>query len=171
MDFNEVLFKRRSIRKYQDQQVEEEKKMKLLKAAMAAPSAGNQQPWHFIVVEDDSRKEDIREIHPYSDMLAEAPLAILVCGDKREERHKGFWVQDCSAAVQNMLLMAENLGLGAVWLGVYPREERAEKFQELFSLPKEVIPLAVVAVGHPAEESGKVDRFKEGRIHQESWQN
>ncbi len=171
MEFSKVLYNRRSIRSYQEKQVEEEKIQELLKAAMAAPSAGNQQPWHFIVVQDKDRLEKIREIHPYSKMLKEAPLAIVVCGDRGEERHEGFWVQDCSAAVQNILLMAENLGLGAVWLGVYPREKRVQQFKELFRLPREVYPLAVVAAGYPAVDSGPVERFSQDKVHQETWQN
>ena len=102
-------------------------------------------------------------------MLKDAPLAIVVCGDERLERYKGFWVQDCSAATQNLLLAAHAVGLGAVWLGVYPVQQRVAKTQDLLGLPEGVIPLAIIAVGHPAERKPPADRYDASRVHRNSW--
>ncbi len=164
-----AIFKRRSIRTYQDKPVAEEHLEKILRAAMAAPSAGNQQPWHFIVIDDRSILKEIPKFHPYANMLNEAPCAIVVCGDTTRERHKSYWVQDCSAATQNMLLMATELGLGSVWLGVYPRDERVSDLRKLLDIPDHIIPLNIVAIGHPAEEKGPSDRYDKARIHHNKW--
>ncbi len=165
----DAIFKRRSIRKYTDQPVSEEQIEKVIRAGMAAPSAGNQQPWHFIVIDDRNILLDITRFHPYSQMLKEAGCAIVVCGDTSLERHKGYWVQDCSAATQNMLLAACELGLGSVWLGVYPREDRVEALQKLLGIPENVIPLCIVSLGYPAEQKEPVDRFNPSRIHRNKW--
>lgn len=169
METFEAIHGRRSIRRYTHQPVSEEMIEKLLRAAMAAPSAGNQQPWHFVVIDDRQLLDAIPQFHPYSAMLREAPLAVVICGDERLERHKGYWVQDCSAATQNLLLAAHALGLGAVWLGVYPVMDRVAKIQELLSLPPQVTPLAIVAVGHPAERKAPEDRFQASRVHRNRW--
>lgn len=165
----EVIFRRRSIRRFSEDNVSDEVVEKLLRAAMAAPSAGNQQPWEFIVVRDKSTFEKVMEFHPYSTPLKEANVAIVVCGDTTRERFAGYWVQDCSAATQNILLEAEHLGLGAVWLGVHPREERVNGLKDLLELPQSIIPLCIVAIGYPLEQRGKVDRFDEAKIHYEKW--
>ncbi len=169
MEAVKAILGRRSIRRYTRQEVPEEAVRSLLVAAMTAPSAGDQQPWQFVVLDDRSVLNAIPEYHEYSAMLREAPLAIVVCGDERLERHKGFWVQDCSASTQNLLLAAHALGLGAVWLGIHPVEQRVEKTKELLGLPDEVIPLAIVAVGHPAERKPPSDRFDASRIHTNRW--
>lgn len=169
MEIFDAIYGRRSIRSYTDAEVPEEDIEVLLRAAMAAPSAGNQQPWHFVVIDDRSILDAIPEYHPYSQMLKEAPLAIAVCGDKREEKHEGFWVQDCSAAVENLLLAAHARGLGAVWLGVYPEQDRVEGTRALLGLPDEVVPLAVVAVGYPGTDKPAMDRYDPDRIHRNVW--
>jgi hypothetical protein len=110
-----------AIRRYTAEKIDGETIRKVLEAGMAAPSAGNQQPWHFIVLDDRTVLDAVPEHHPHSSMIREAPVAILVCGDISAEKHQGYWVQDCAAATQNMLLAVTDLGLGAVWLGVYPR--------------------------------------------------
>jgi len=150
MDALEAIFTRRSIRAYTSEPVSEEDLKVILEAAMNAPSASNRQPWHFIVV-----------------MLAQAPLAIVVCGDTKVS--SSYWQQDCSAATENILLAARALGLGTVWLGVYPREDRVRGISRLFQLPAHVKPLAVIAVGHPAEEKGRVDRWQEEKVHRNRW--
>ena len=171
----ETIFSRRSIRKYTSQPVSEEKVEKLLRAGMAAPTAKNEQPWHFIVINQRELLNRIPEIHPYSQMLREAPVAILVCGDKnlihKEEsrENEGYLVQDCSAVTQNILLAAEEENLGAVWLGVYPVEERMEGITELLKLPKNILPVSLIALGHPAEEKSPIDRYNEERVHYNSW--
>ena len=163
------IINRRSIRSYRADAVSEEQIEHILRAGMAAPSAGNQQPWEFIVVTDRDLLTKITEVHPYSKMLLEAPAAIIVCGNTRREKHKGFWVQDCSAAVQNMLLEATHQGLGSVWLGVHPREDRVDGLKKLFNLPETVIPLAVIALGYAKEQPVPVDRFNTAYIHQNRW--
>ena len=151
MNAIEAIFSRRSIRKYTDQPVPEQFLETLLKAAMSAPSAGNEQPWQFVVIRERQTLDAIPDIHPHSAMLKEAPLAIVVCGDLKLEKHQGYWVQDCSAATENLLVAAQALGLGAVWLGVYPREDRVQGLKRLLQLPQLVIPLCIVSVGFPAE--------------------
>ncbi|MFW5790945.1 MAG: nitroreductase family protein [Bacillota bacterium] len=163
MDFEEVLFNRRSKRSFIDKDVDDNKIKKLLEAAMAAPSAHNKQPWQFVVIRDNEIMDKIMEFHKYSKMLEEAPVAIAVCGDKNA--YKDFWVQDCSAATQNLLLMAENLGLGAVWLGVYPVEEYYPKLADLLELPDDLIPLNVIAIGYSDKESKRRDRYDESKVH------
>ncbi|HZJ58054.1 MAG TPA: nitroreductase family protein [Clostridia bacterium] len=164
-----VIFKRRSIRAYTDRTVPDELIEKVLRAGMAAPSAGNQQPWHFVVIDDRNTLNEIPKIHPHSDMLREASHAIVVCGDIPSQKYEGYWVQDCSAATQNMLLMATELGLGSVWLGVYPIEDRIEALKNLFGMPDEVIPLCIVSIGYPAETKEPEDRFDASRIHKNKW--
>ncbi|NLV91675.1 MAG: nitroreductase family protein [Firmicutes bacterium] len=165
----EFILTRRSIRKYTAEPVAPEDVEDLLRAAMSAPSARNEQPWHFIVITEQEVKEALMEMHPYAKMLVEAPVAILVCGDKTLETSPGYWMIDCSAATQNILLAAHSKGLGAVWLGVYPRQERMEPFAKLMGLPEHVIPFSLVALGHPAEEKPPADRFNPERIRYNRW--
>jgi nitroreductase len=164
-----AIFARRSIRKYENKPVEKELTEKLLAAAMAAPSAGNGQPWHFVVVDDREKLNRITEFHQYSQMLKEAPMAIVVCGDTSNERYSGFWVQDCSAATQNILLEAQDQGLGTVWLGVYPIESHIKNLRELLNLPETVFPLSIIAVGYPNEQKDTVDRYSEDKVHWNVW--
>ena len=163
------IFERRSIRKYSGKPVSDEDIEKLLKAAMAAPSAGNQQPWEFVVIKDRNIMSAVTEVHPYSSMLKESELAIVVCADLDKERHQGYWPQDCAAATENILLEAQHLGLGAVWLGVYPREDRVEGIKKLLELPENIIPLSIIPVGYPAEKKGPANRFDRARIHFDRW--
>ncbi|EQB88005.1 nitroreductase [Clostridium punense] len=163
------ILKRRSIRKYKDIKVSDEFVEDLLRAAMAAPSAGNEQPWEFVVLRDKEVMKRITEIHPYSKMLLNSDVAIVICGDEEKEVFKGYWVQDCSAATENILLAAQDMGLGAVWLGVYPIADRVEKIKELLGLPDNVIPLSIVPVGYPDEEKTPADRFDKTRIHLNRW--
>ncbi len=165
----EILFSRRSIRKYKDKPVEDEKIDMILKAGMAAPSAGNQQPWHFIVIKDRALLDKIPEVHPYSKMLKESPVAIVVIGEPALEKHKDFWIQDCSAATQNILLCAKGLGLGTVWLGVYPDKSRTEGVSKILGLPKGVIPLSIIPIGYPDEEKGEHTWYKEERVRYDKW--
>ncbi|SKA77811.1 Nitroreductase [Caloramator quimbayensis] len=165
----DAIFNRKSIRKYKDIKVSDEIVNYLLKAAMQAPSAGNEQPWEFIVLRDKDVMKKITQVHPYSKMLLEADVAIVVCGDESKEVYKGFWVQDCSAATENILIAAEDKGLGAVWLGVYPHMDRAEAIKEILNLPESVIPLSIIPVGYPDEQKKAADRFNKERIHYDRW--
>lgn len=164
------IFERRSIRQYQDKPVADEYIKKLLRAAMYAPSAGNEKPWHFIVVKNRETLNKIPEFHPYTQMLKQAPLAIIVCGDTSNLKYDGaFWIQDISACVQNILLEGQYLGLGTCWCGVYPREMFVKKVSDLFDLPEHIIPAAIVAVGHPTEQREVRERYNEERVHYEKW--
>jgi nitroreductase len=169
MDTLDAIFTRRSIRKYTDRPVPEELVTGLLKAAMAAPSAGNEQAWQFIVIRDRTLLDAIPKFHPYAAMIKFAPVAILVCGDLTLEKYKGCWVQDCSAAAQNLLLAATAQGLGAVWTAVYPMEDRVTGMRKLLSLPEHVISLSLIPVGYPAEQPAKAERFNSARVHQDRW--
>ena len=163
------IFERRSIRKYADQVVSEDIIEKIIEAGMAAPSAGNEQPWHFIIITDRRILNEIPKFHPYSKMLNEVSCGIVVCGDLSLEKYPGFWVQDCSAATENMLLMAQELGIGSVWLGVYPLEDRVKALKALLRLPDNVIPLSILPIGYPAEKKAPVNRFNPSRVHRNGW--
>ena len=169
MDTIEAIHTRRSIRKYTDEPVSEETIETLLRAAMAAPSAGNEQPWHFAVIDDRKLLDEIPKFHPYSTMLKEAPVAILIAGDLSLETYEGYWVQDCSAATQNLLLAAHAEGLGAVWLGVHPVDEREAGMRKLLGIPDNVIPFSLIALGHPAEQKGREDRYQASRVRRNGW--
>lgn len=169
MEIIEGIITRRSIRKYTDKKISDDQINTLLKSGMYAPSANNKQPWHFIVINDRKILSKIADIHPYAKMLTEAQLAILVCGDELLENGSGYWVVDCSAATQNILLAAHGLGLGAVWLGLHPREERKQAIKELFNLPNNIQPLSLLSIGYPNENKELPDRFKPERIHYNKW--
>jgi nitroreductase len=169
MEVIEAIHTRRSIRKYLDSSVPEESIQKLLAAAMQAPSARNQQPWQFVVIGDRSILTKIAELMPNAAMASKAPLGILVCGDLDLEKSEGYWVVDCAAAVENMLLAAHALGLGAVWCGVYPREPRMEGLKRLIGLPENVIAHSLVVVGYPAEQVRAENRYRAERVHRNRW--
>jgi len=163
------VIERRSIRKYTSEPVDDATVERLLRAAMSAPSAGNQQPWQFVVVRDQELKDRIPSVHPYSAMVPQAPVSILVCGEPERCRWPQYWVQDCSAATENILVEARSLGLGTVWLGVHPLEERVEGLRSLLGIPQSVVPFALVPVGHPAEEKPPSGRYDAGRVHSDGW--
>ena len=169
MEAIEAILSRRSIRKYTVDSIPENVIDELLKVAMSAPSASNEQPWHFVVIDDRRIMDDIPKFHSYSQMLTEAPLAIVVCGDLLLAKGKGWWVQDCSAATQNILIAANAKGLGAVWLGVYPREQRVEGVRKLLGLPEHIIPLCIVSIGYPAERKPPSNRYDPARVHRNKW--
>jgi nitroreductase len=169
MSAMDAIFSRRSIRKFTPDPVSAEMVDELLKAAMAAPSAGDQRPWHFIVIKERDTLARIPTLHPYAAMCPEAALVMAVCADLAAERHPGYWVQDCAAATQNMLVAAQALGLGSVWLGVHPVKDREDNMRALLGLPDNVMPFALVALGYPAEHKPQAQRFDQTRIHQERW--
>ncbi len=169
MDAMNAILSRRSIRRYTDQPVSDETIKKLLEAAMSAPSAGNEQPWHFVVIREREILNEIPSFHSYSGMLRDAPVAILVCGDEEIQKYKGYWVQDCSAATQNILIAVQAKGLGGVWLGVYPVEERVAGLRKLLGIPENVIPFALISIGYPAEEKPPADRHDASRVHHDRW--
>lgn len=169
MDAITAIMSRRSIRRYTERSVGEQDVQRLLRAAMAAPSAGNQQPWHFIVVRERGALTRLGEIHEHAKMAPGAAAAVVVCSETRGLKHPQYWQQDCSAAVQNMLLAAHATGLGAVWCGIFPKEHRAAAFRLELGLPEGIEPLALVVLGHPAEEKPPGDRYDPDRVHLERW--
>lgn len=170
MDLFEAIHHRRSIRKFTDEAVTDEDVRTLLQAAMTAPTACNQQPWQFAVVTDRDKLDAVKSFSPHAHMASHAPLGILICGDTSlEPRCPGYWVQDCSAAMQNLLLAVHGLGLGAVWTGVYPVEDRIEGFRQLLNVPERIVPFGFAVIGHPAQPSGPADRYREDRVHANGW--
>jgi nitroreductase len=169
METLEAILTRRSIRQYQPTPVPEELVQKLLAAAMSAPSARNSQPWRFVVIDDRELLDQAPAINPYAEMARRAPLAILICADPGLEKSPGYWMLDCAAAAQNMLLAAHGLGLGAVWCGVYPRQPRIEGFRRLLGVPEEIIPHSLIVVGYPTESHCREDRFQPDRVYRNGW--
>ena len=169
MEALEAIHTRRSIRQYKDTPVSEETIRELLDAAMSAPTAGGIQPWRFVVITDRALLDAIPDIHPYAAMIRQAPLAILVCGDVSSENYGAFWVQDCSAAMQNILLAARALGLGSLWCGVHGRPEREKAFSELFGLPEKVRPLGLAIVGPSDAPFARKERYDESKVHHNKW--
>lgn len=165
MDAINTILSRRSIRKYTNRPVPQEVIKSMLNAAMHAPTARNIQPWHFVVVDKRATLDLLAEAHPYAKMLKEATLAILVCGDKKLQEMDGYIVQDCSAATQNILLTAHANGLGAVWLGMYPREKRMEDVGQVLNIPEHILPVSLISIGYPDESKDTPERFKADRVH------
>ena len=164
-----TILSRRSVRRYTAERVTDDQVIDLLKAAMSAPSAANQQPWCFVVVRSQEVLDRIPALHPYAAMTPHASAVIAVCGDLTGLKYPDYWVQDCSAATENALLAAHEMGLGAVWLGVFPTKERVEGIRQLLGLPEHIIPLSLIAVGYPAESLPAADRFDAGRVHCDRW--
>ncbi len=158
------IYKRRSIRKFTDKKIEDEKLKKILKAGLNAPSAGNQQPWEFVAVRDKELLNKLSELSPYAGMLKQSDVAIVVCGNLENARFDAFWVQDCSASTQNMLLEATSLDIGSVWLGVYPNIEGENFVRSVLNIPEEIHVFCVVALGYPDEEKEINDKFDEHKI-------
>jgi nitroreductase len=169
METIKAIMTRRSVRSYSGKKVTRVQIKKLLEAAMNAPSARNQQAWQFLVITKSEIMEAITLVHPHAQTLKTASCAIVVCGDLKAEQAPGYWVQDCSAAVQNILLAAHATGLGAVWLGVYPRLPRVKGVQKLLKLPSRIVPLGIVSIGYPTEKPKPVKRFSQTKVHYEQW--
>jgi len=169
MDAITAIMTRRSIRSYTDAPVSDEALDTALKAAMTAPSAGNCQPWHFVVIRDRAALDAIPGIHQYAKMAPQAQAGILVCAEPGLEKYPGFWVQDASAATMNLLLALHAQGLATVWTGIYPDQPRMAGFSDMFGLPEGIVPFAFLPVGHPAQEAGEKDRFRPDRVHRERW--
>ena len=168
----ENIFARKSVRAYTSQPIEKEKMDLLVKAAMAAPTAVNKQPWAFVVVDDRTVLDKLAAELPYAKMTAQAPLAIVVCGDLAKSLNGEFgkyWMLDCSAASENLLLVAEALELGAVWTAIYPEEQRIENVRKVLSLPEHIVPFNLIPIGYPQRNEEAKDKFKQENIHYNQW--
>ncbi len=163
----DIIFARRSIRQYTEEPVTQEQIRTLLEAGMAAPSASNRQPWHFVVVTERATLRALAEAHPFGKMLAGAALAIAVCADPTLSPK--YWQQDCSAATENILIAVAGLGLGGVWLGCYPNEERVEPIRRVLGIPEPFQVLSLLSIGHPAEYREPRTQYDEARVHREHW--
>lgn len=167
----QAIFSRRSIRKFHDKDVPDAMIHDLLEAAMAAPSAMAKDPWHFIVVRKRKTLDVLTSILPNGKMLAQAPVAFIVCGDinKAHDQLESYMLQDLSAAVENILLAANMLGIGSCWLGVHPRPDRMEGVKKLFSLPETIIPMCGIALGWPKIQPESRTRYQSEYVHLEKW--
>jgi len=166
-----LLLGRRSVRAYQDREVTDDTMRAILRAAMAAPSAVARDPWRFIVVRDKAMLARTAEGLPNGKMLASAGAGLIVCGDMEaaHDHQLSYLLQDCSAAVENALLAVHALGLGAVWLGVHPREDHMKHLRGLFALPDSIVPVACLAIGYPGEKKEPRTRYDEANVHWERW--
>ena len=162
----DIIFARRSIRRYTNEPLTEGEIDSLLKAGMAAPSASNRQPWHFVTVTDKSALQALANVHPYAKMLPGAALAIAVCGDPSIS---DWWVQDCSAATENILVAAAGLGLGGVWLGCHGRPEREQAVRDVLGIPQEVGVLSLLSIGRPNESREARTQYDPARVHRNQW--
>jgi len=165
----ESIFTRRSIRNFTGEVIKDSDLSTIIKAGCYAPSAENKQPWHFVIIKDKLTLEKISKNHPRAKMLTQAGCGIVVCGDKNIQSQVGFLVEDCSAAIENMLLAANGLGLGTVWCGLYPMTQFTKPMKVNLNLPTQIIPIGLVVVGYPNEEKGIVYRYDEKKVHFEKW--
>ena len=171
MDAIEAILSRRSIRQYKEEAVPKELIDELLKAAMNAPSAKNEQPWHFVIIQDRKVLAEIPKCHEYAGFVKDAPAAIVVCADMKLAGNTPWWVQSCSAATENILIAAQAKGLGAVWVGIYPIDNRVKGIQDLLGLPQDILPFSLIPVGYPAEKKPHENRYQSSRIHYDCWED
>ena len=166
-----MILGRRSVRVYSPGEIADETVKALLEAAMAAPSAMGKDPWRFVVVRHDDTLAKLAKAAPGGSMLPSAALAIVVCGDMEavNERQLSYLLQDCSAAIENLLLCAHGLGLGACWVGIHPSEDSIRQIKQLLALPASVIPIAAVSLGHSGEQPEPRTRYSESCVHRERW--
>ena len=167
----ENIMTRTSIRQFTDRAIAKDTLDTIVKAGMAAPSAVNAQPWAFVVVTEKNMLDSLNSVHSHAN-LKTATAAIIVCGNMEkamEGEGREFWVQDCSAATENILLAAHAYGLGAVWCGVYPMQERVKDVQQVLGMPETIVPLNIITMGYPDENPAPKDKFKSENIHYQKW--
>lgn len=166
MELKDAIYQRRSIRKFKEDKVKEADIKYLLELAMAAPSACNRQPWEFYVVSNEEKLNQFySSIRP---MKYHAPLAIIVCGNKErmlKDNLASYWIQDCSAAVENILLGVVELNLGAVWCGITPQDDKVQIVKEILSLDDNIVPLGLIYIGYPDEEKEPLTYYDEAKVH------
>ena len=171
-DLIQLIMTRTSIRAFQDKPVSDETVEVLLKAAMAAPSAKNSQPWSFVVIRDRPLLEKLGDSLPNAKMTATAPVAVVICGALEKAlpgEARDYWIQDAAAATENFLLAVHALGLGAVWTGVHPISERIRILKEALRLPDEIEPFCLIPFGYPAVPAAVKDKWDPSIVHQDTW--
>lgn len=169
MNTLDAIMSRRSIRKFTGQVISDENLELVLKAGFQAPSAHNLEPRDYIVVRSQDVLNQISDFHGFAKMLPNAGCGIIVCGDKNKQKEIGFLAEDCSASIQNMLLAAHSLGLGAVWCGLYPIEDYVQKISKILNIPGHIIPIGMIVVGEKVEDREIVDRFDSKSVHYDKW--
>lgn len=169
MELLEGIYSRRSIRKFTGEIIGQEALDQILRAGMSSPSAHDIKPWRFVVMNDQEVLQKISEKHPYSKMLPSAGCGVMVCGDKTAQEIEGFIVEDCSAAIQNMLLAAHGLGYGAVWCGIHPVPQLIEMAVETLNLPDNIVPVGLVVIGRPDQERKPRNNFDSEKVHYNTW--
>jgi nitroreductase len=161
-----MIFARRSIRAYTDEPVSDQDIRSLLEAGMAAPSGSNRKPWHFVVVRDRETLQALARAHPFGKMMSHAAVGIAVCGDPGIS---DWWVQDCTAATENILIAVAGLGLGGVWLGCHGRPEREQAVRDVLGIPQRIGVLSLLSIGHPAEQKEARTQYDPARLHENRW--
>jgi len=169
MDVIEAILTRRSVRRYTGEPITDEQLRQVLRAGCYAPSAHNGQPWQFVVLRSPETLGALASVHPYAKMAPQAGTAVVVCGDSSRQKTEGFLVEDCSAAIENMLLAARSLGLGSVWCGIHPVTKLVNTVRTLLALPQGILPIGLVVLGHSAEDRAVEERFDEAKVHWEKW--
>lgn len=169
MDAIEALLTRRSVRRFRPESVTPQEIDTLLRAAMQAPSAMNEQPWEFVVVTERRTLDRIPDAHPHAAMAREAAAAIVICSDKRRWAHEGSWSQGCAAATENILIAAHALGLGSVWVGIYPIKDRVRGIRSLLAIPDHIMPFSLIPLGRPFDSQPPKSRYSAARVHPERW--
>lgn len=158
----QTILSRRSIRRYTSEPVSREQIETLLTAAMAAPSGNNKRPWHLVVVQDEQQRQKLSQVHRWARMIADAPLAIAVCAEPASTE---FWIDDCSAATQNILIAAQAMGLGSVWIGIHQSPQYQQAVRQVLGLPPDLGVHCLIAIGHPAEEKPPYGEYDARRVH------
>jgi nitroreductase len=169
MEAIQAILTRRSIRKFKETTVSDDVIEKIVDCGLAAPSARDKQPWHLIVVKNRETLKAIQKVHPSAKMLDKAAFAVVVCGDSTIESEMGYIALNCAAMTQNMLVAANALGLGSVWLGLFARKDREEGVRKVFNLPSHIIPVSIAAIGLSDETPEPANRQKEGKLHKEQF--
>ena len=160
-----IIFRRRSIRKFLDKPIEKEQIERILKAGMQAPSAHNNQRWEFIVITEQSKKDRVAKMSPYASMVAKAPVSIIVLGKNDDENLSDWFAQDLGACTENILLQIVEEGLGGCWMGFYPNQERVDELSDFFNLPENIVPFCVISLGYSDDKNVFIDRSDMSKIH------
>ncbi len=168
METIKAIMTRRSVRSWTNEPVTDEERKIILEAAMNAPSAADARPWHFVTIDDPEVINQFTELGG-TEMLSESTFMVMVCGEESKEIYPGFWPQDCACSAQNMQLAAHDIGLGCVWVAIYPLEERVQVCRKVLGVPESITPFALLAMGVPNEVLSPEERYENNRVHSNKW--